>query len=93
MPPPLAAPYATRVDAEILTHFCARALTAVGMSETDAQTTADILVQTDMCGIYTPGEMEWESEREARAHGVPLTQMTIDSLAGLASDLDLEPML
>ena len=36
---------------------------------------------------YVPGEMEWESEQAAREQGVPLTQMAVDSLKGLAEDV------
>lgn len=38
---------------------------------------------------YVPGEMEWESEQAAREHGVPLTQMALDSLTGLGQDVEV----
>ena len=40
--------------------------------------------------IYVPGEIEWECERESAEHGVPLTQLTVDSLRGLAADVGIE---
>lgn len=43
--------------------------------------------------IYVPGEMEYESEQTARQHGVPLTEMAVNSLKGLAEDLDLHTYL
>ncbi len=39
--------------------------------------------------IYVPGEMEWECERASAQHGVPLTELTVDSLRGLATDVGI----
>jgi ureidoglycolate dehydrogenase (NAD+) len=38
---------------------------------------------------YVPGEMEYDSEHIARQEGVPLTQMAVNSLTGLAEDIGL----
>ena len=35
--------------------FCVRALTQIGMSELDANTTAEALVTTDSMGVFTHG--------------------------------------
>ena len=43
--------------------------------------------------IYVPGEMEHDSENKARENGVPLTQMAVDSLTGLAEDTGLKDNL
>jgi hypothetical protein len=53
--PPLPEPFVSRIATDRLTEFCIRAMTSVGMSEPDAQITADVLVRTDMRGIYTHG--------------------------------------
>ncbi len=53
--PPLPEPFVTRMAADRLTEFCIRAMASVDMSEPDAQITADVLVRTDMRGIYTHG--------------------------------------
>ncbi len=39
--------------------------------------------------IYVPGEMEWACEQDARAHGVPLTGLAMDSLRGLSADVGI----
>ncbi len=44
-----------RISAEDLEAFVLRALTGVGMSEEDAQVTADVLVTTDTFGVFTHG--------------------------------------
>lgn len=54
-PPLLPEPYVVRVARARLVDFCIRAMRTVGMSEADARITADVLVRTDMRGIYTHG--------------------------------------
>ena len=43
------------ISIESLTTFCITALTKVGMSRTDAETTANALVTTDAMGVFTHG--------------------------------------
>ncbi|MDB5309015.1 MAG: malate dehydrogenase [Gemmataceae bacterium] len=43
------------VSADDLFEFCVRALTAVGVGDADARTTADVLVTTDTWGVFTHG--------------------------------------
>ena len=43
------------VSAPKLHAFCVQALTRVGVGETDARTTADVLVTTDTWGTFTHG--------------------------------------
>lgn len=43
------------ITIESLTTFCITALTKVGMSRADAETTADALVTTDAMGVFTHG--------------------------------------
>lgn len=44
-----------RVSVKELMDFCVQALTKLGMSKSDAKTTADVLVTTDQMGVYTHG--------------------------------------
>jgi ureidoglycolate dehydrogenase (NAD+) len=39
--------------------------------------------------LYVPGEMEWEHRRKAVKDGIPLPVDVVESLRGLASDLDM----
>ncbi len=43
------------ISIEALTNFCIAALTKVGLSRKDAETTADALVTTDAMGVFTHG--------------------------------------
>lgn len=43
--------------------------------------------------IYVPGEMEWERRRKALVHGIDLPRDVLDSLADLARDLEIEPLV
>ena len=43
------------ISIESLTTFCITALTKVGMSRADAETTAEALVTTDAMGVFTHG--------------------------------------
>ena len=43
------------VSLESLTQFCIDALTRVGLSRIDAETTANALVTTDAMGVFTHG--------------------------------------
>ena len=52
---PLTEPFVAWVDPDALTEFCARAMTSVGMADDDARLTAEMLVRTDVRGIYTHG--------------------------------------
>jgi LDH2 family malate/lactate/ureidoglycolate dehydrogenase len=40
--------------------------------------------------LYVPGEMEWDNRRKALADGIPLPPDAMESLRGLAQDLDLK---
>jgi len=42
--------------------------------------------------IYVPGEMEWECEGISKEHGVPLTQLAVENLNGLAEDIGEHPV-
>ena len=53
--PPLVEPFLTRIHPDRLTDFCMGTLEYVGMSDSDARITSEILVRTDMRGIYTHG--------------------------------------
>lgn len=44
-----------RIHPDQLRQFCVEALTSVGVNETDARATADVLVTTDTWGIFTHG--------------------------------------
>ena len=55
MPSTAPSPFVTRTPSEPLIDFCAKAMTTVGLSETNACLTAEMLVRTDMRGIYTHG--------------------------------------
>src|SRR2546430_17725744 len=44
-----------RVSPQNLHAFCVEALTKVGVDQTDARTTADVLVTTDTWGTFTHG--------------------------------------
>jgi LDH2 family malate/lactate/ureidoglycolate dehydrogenase len=39
--------------------------------------------------VYLPGEIEWRHQREARAKGIALPADVVDSLRGMAQDLDI----
>ena len=43
--------------------FCVEALTQIGVGETDARTTADVLVTTDTWGTFTHGTNRSEERR------------------------------
>lgn len=47
--------YVLRTPAGPLADFCTAAMTAAGLSDRDAKLTADVLIRTDMRGIYTHG--------------------------------------
>ncbi|MCY3773595.1 MAG: Ldh family oxidoreductase [Gemmatimonadetes bacterium] len=47
--------YVLRTPAEPLADFCTAAMVEAGLSEADARLTADVLIRTDMRGIYTHG--------------------------------------
>ncbi len=44
-----------KISADDLAEFCAAALRAAGVSESDAQITTDVLVTTDTMGVFTHG--------------------------------------
>jgi LDH2 family malate/lactate/ureidoglycolate dehydrogenase len=41
--------------------------------------------------IYLPGEMEWERREAALARGMVMPAYALESLRGLAADVDLDP--
>lgn len=45
----------SRVSAQVLRTFCLKAMRKSGLSEEDARLTADVLVTTDMMGVFTHG--------------------------------------
>lgn len=50
-------PFITRIDRDELVRFCHGTLRSVNMTDADALTTSDVLVRTDMRGIYTHGTL------------------------------------
>lgn len=41
--------------------------------------------------LYVPGEIEWYARREAAANGITLPEDVVESLQGLAGDVDVHP--
>lgn len=83
-----------------LESFCVEALLKVGVRESDARTTAEVLVTTDSWGVFThgvknlrgylPGEMEWERRERALAEGMDLPEDVVANLRLLAEELNLD---